>query len=152
MLRSHLWCLKDQARLWYRLDLTRLSSIIKDALSCSCAFVYYASLISQHLVYRILSINRCRVSRLIDTAAYLYGRHGFLWCTKGVKSTDTGAPVFFIDGPIKNCRWTDKNYRRTDKKYRSDRKTEGRSGKKNEDEKKEIDRWIDTNYCPAEFL
>ena len=43
----------------------------------------------------------------------------YLWCTKGVKSADTGALVFLIGGPIKNCRWTDKNYRCTDKKYRS---------------------------------
>ena len=37
-----------------------------------------------------------------------------LWCTKGVKSTESGAPVFFIGPPIKICRSTAKIYWWTD--------------------------------------
>ena len=34
-----------------------------------------------------------------------------LWCTKGVKSTDTGAPIKYNGAPIKNCRLTNKKCR-----------------------------------------
>ena len=55
-----------------------LTNIIKDALSCSCAFVYYSSLnITPYLSYTFT--NRCRVSRLIDTAAYLGIRQGHVF-------------------------------------------------------------------------
>ena len=62
-----------------------------------------------------LSFKGCRVYFLAFILFLINNpRNNHVMLCKEVKNTDTGAPIFFIGGPIINFRWTDKKYRYTD--------------------------------------